>query len=565
MKFGTLDVLQVALFILSLAVLTPIIGSFMAKVFSGEKHFMKSFLGKTEELIYRVCRINPAEEMNWKEYTFALLAFNFAGFILLLLFQEVQQILPFNPQHLPAVSWDLAINTAVSFVTNTNWQSYAGETTMSNFVQMVGLTVQNFLSAATGIVVILPFIRGIIRKTTDDIGNFWVDVTRTTLYILLPLSVILAIILVGQGTVQTLTHYHTVKAITGQGQVIPVGPAASQIAIKQLGSNGGGFFNANGAHPFENPTPLTDFLEMLSIILIASGLVYTYGRLIGSMKQALVIWSVMLVLFVSMLSVSLYSEWTFHPAYASTPTMEGKETRFGITNSVLWEVATTSASNGSVNAMHDSMTPLSGMVALVNMMTGEVIFGGVGAGLYGMFHFILLTVFIAGLMVGRTPEYLGKKIEAYEVKMAVIGVVAPSAAILVFTAIGVITRGGLSSLNNSGPHGFSEILYAFTSAAANNGSAFAGLNTNTVFYNLSQSAGMVIGRYSVIVPVLAISGSLARKKSIPPSPGTFPTDSPLFGFLLIGIIIIISALTFFPALALGPIVEHFLMLAGKTF
>ncbi len=565
MKFRTLDVVQIGLYLVALVLLTPLVGGFMANVFSGEKHLMKPIFGKLENRVYKVCRIDPSGEMNWKEYTLALLAFNLVGFILVFIFQEMQRYLPINPRHLPAVSWDLAFNTAVSFVTNTNWQSYAGETTMSYFVQMLGLTVQNFLSAATGIVVVLPFIRGIVRKKTDAIGNFWVDVTRTTLYILVPLSVFLAMVLVGEGTVQTLSNYRNVQTLGGQEQVIPVGPAASQIAIKQLGSNGGGFFNMNSTHPFENPTPLTDFLEMLSILLIGSGLVYTYGKMIGSMRQAFVIWSVMMAMFIGMLSVSLYSEWKFHPAYVSTPTMEGKETRFGITNSVIWEVATTSASNGSVNAMHDSMTPLSGLVALVNMMTGEVIFGGVGAGLYGMFHFILLTVFIAGLMVGRTPEYLGKKIETYEVKMAVIGVVAPSAAILILTAIGSVTHAGLSAINNSGPHGFSEILYAFTSAAANNGSAFAGLNTNTVFYNLTQAAGMLIGRYAVIIPILAISGSLARKKSIPPSPGTFPTDTPLFGFLLVGVIIIISALTFFPALALGPVVEHFLMLAGKTF
>ncbi len=565
MAFSTHDVIQIGVYLLALTLLTPLIGAYMVKVFSGEKHFMKPVFGKIEELVYRICRIDPAVEMDWKSYTFALLSFNFFGLLLLFLFQVMQSHLPLNPQHLPDVSWDLALNTAVSFVTNTNWQSYAGETTMSYLVQMTGLAVQNFLSAATGIVVVLPLIRGLLRKTTNDIGNFWVDIVRTTLYILLPLSVVLAIVLVGEGTVQTFSNYKYVKTLQGQEQIIPVGPAATQIAIKQLGSNGGGFFNANSAHPFENPTPLTNFLEMLSILLIASGLVYTYGKMVGSLKQAAVIWIVMMAVFVGMLSISLYSEYEFHPTYVSTPIMEGEETRIGITNSILWEVATTSASNGSVNAMLDSMTPLSGLVALVNMMTGEVIFGGVGSGLYGMFHFILLTVFIAGLMVGRTPEYLGKKIEAYEVKMSVIGVIAPSAAVLIFAAVASVTKTGLSSLNNAGPHGFSEILYAFTSAAANNGSAFAGLNANTVFYNLTLAADMLIGRYAVIIPVLAISGSLAKKKSIPPSPGTFPTDSALFGFLLVAVIFIVSALTFFPALALGPIVEHFLMLLGKTF
>ncbi|HQT92876.1 MAG TPA: potassium-transporting ATPase subunit KdpA, partial [Candidatus Kryptobacter bacterium] len=500
-----------------------------------------------------------------KNYLFAVLAFSVVGLVVLWLMMVLQAYLPWNPQHLPNVSWDLAFNTAVSFMTNTNWQSYAGETTLSYFVQMVGLTVHNFVSAAAGIAVVLALIRGISRKTTTGLGNFWADLVRTTLYILLPLSIILAFVLVGEGTVQTLKGYAQATTLEGQEQVIPVGPAASQIAIKQLGTNGGGFFNANSAHPFENPTPVTDFLEMLSILLIASALVYTYGKMVGSLKQAFVLWTVMLTLFMGMLALSLYSEYKFHPTYASAPSMEGKETRFGVTNSILWEVSTTVTSNGSVNSMHDSLTPLSGMVALVDMMYGEVVFGGVGAGLYGMLLFVLLTVFIAGLMVGRTPEYLGKKIEAYEVKMSVIGILAPSAAILVFAAIASVTKAGLAGLNNQGPHGLSEILYAFTSAGANNGSAFAGLTTNTLFYDVTQGIDMLIGRFVPIAAVLAVAGSLGKKKAVPPSAGTFPTDSTLFGFLLIGVIFIVVALTFFPVLALGPIVEHFLMLAGKTF
>jgi potassium-transporting ATPase potassium-binding subunit len=565
MAFGTHDIVQIGAFVLALALLTPPLGSFMAKVFTGQRNFLTPVLGGIEKYFYRICGIDPDEEMDWKNYLFAVLAFSVVGLAVLWLMMVLQAYLPWNPQHLPNVSWDLAFNTAVSFMTNTNWQSYAGETTLSYFVQMAGLTVHNFVSAAAGIAVLLAMIRGISRKSTAGLGNFWADLVRTTLYILLPLSIILAFVLVGEGTVQTLNGYAHARTLEGQEQVIAVGPAASQIAIKELGTNGGGFFNANSAHPFENPTPVTDFLEMLSILLIASALVYTYGTMVGSLKQAFVIWSVMLTIFTGMLALSLYSEYKFRPAYMSTPSMEGKETRFGITNSILWEVSTTVTSNGSVNSMHDSLTPLSGLVALVDMMYGEVVFGGVGSGLYGMLLFVLLTVFIAGLMVGRTPEYLGKKIEAYEVKMSVIGVLAPSAAILIFAAMASITKAGLAGLNNQGPHGLSEILYAFTSAGANNGSAFAGLTTNTVFYNVTQGIDMIIGRFVPIATVLAVAGSLGKKKSVPPSAGTFPTDSALFAFLLIGVILIVVALTFFPVIALGPIVEHFLMLMGKTF
>ena len=563
--FGMHDVLQIGAFLIALIVLTPLLGSFMAKALNGERNFLTPVFGGLESWFYKICRIDPEEEMDWKEYLLAVTAFSLVGLIVLWLLQVTQAYLPLNPQHLPNVSWDLAFNTAVSFMTNTNWQSYAGETTLSYFAQMAGLTVHNFVSAAAGMAVLLALVRGITRKTKQGLGNFWADLVRMTLYVLLPLSVILTVVLIGQGTVQTLSGYAHVTTIEGQKQVIAVGPAASQIAIKQLGTNGGGFFNANSAHPFENPTPLTNFLEVLSIILIASASVYMFGKMVGSTRQGWVIWGVMLSVFCIMLSFSLYSEYSFHPPYVSTPSMEGKETRLGITNSILWEVTTTVTSNGSVNSMHDSLTPLSGMVGMIDMMYGEVIFGGIGSGLASMLLFVLLTVFIAGLMVGRTPEYLGKKIEAYEVKMSVIGVLAPGAAILIFTAIASITRVGLSSLNNGGPHGLSEILYAFTSGAANNGSAFAGLNANTVFYNVTMGVDMLIGRFVPIAAYLSVAGSLAKKKAVPPSAGTFPTDSALFGILLIGVIIIVAALTFFPVLALGPIVEHFLMLAGKTF
>jgi K+-transporting ATPase ATPase A chain len=563
--FDLRDIIQISAFFFALIMLTPPLGAFMTKVLNGERNFMTPVVGGLERWFYRVCRINPDQEMDWRTYLVAVVAFSFVGLFVLWLLQVTQVYLPLNPEHFQNISWYTAFNTAVSFVTNTDWQSYAGETTLSYLVQMVGLTVHNFVSAAAGMAVLLALIRGIIRKSTDQIGNFWADLVRMTLYVLLPLSVILTLVLVGQGTVQTLSGYAHATTLEGQKQVIALGPAASQIAIKQLGTNGGGFFNANSAHPFENPTPLTNFLEMLSIILIPSASVYMYGKMVGAPKQGWIIWGVMLSVFCIMFAISLYSEYNFHPPYVSGPSMEGKETRFGIMNSILWEVTTTVTSNGSVNSMHDSLTPLSGMVAMVDMMFGEVIFGGIGSGLASMLLFVLLTVFIAGLMVGRTPEYLGKKIEAYEVKMSVIGVLAPGAAILIFTAIASITKVGLSSLNNNGPHGLSEILYAFTSGAANNGSAFAGLNANTLFYNVATGIDMLIGRFVPIAAYLSVAGSLATKKAVPPSAGTFPTDSALFGFLLVGVIVIVAALTFFPVLALGPIVEHFLMIAGKTF
>ena len=430
---------------------------------------------------------------------------------------------------------------------------------------MMGLTVQNFVSAATGIAVLLALIKGISRRSSATLGNFWVDLTRSTLYVLLPLSILFSVVLVGQGVVQNLNSYETVQTLQGAEQVIPMGPAASQIAIKQLGTNGGGFFNANSAHPFENPTPFSNFLEMLAILLIPAALTYTYGKMVGSTRQGWTIFSVMLIMLLVGLGISLYAEYAANPVFGQLSSMEGKETRFGITNSVLWSTSTTAASNGSVNAMHDSLSPLSGMVAMINIVLGEVIFGGVGAGLYGMIIFVILTVFIAGLMVGRSPEYLGKRIEAFEVQMAILAVLAPSMVILLFSALASVTDGGLSSLNNAGPHGFSEILYAYSSAGGNNGSAFAGLNANTLFYNLTLGLGMLIGRFGVIIPVLAIAGNMAGKKITPPSAGTFHTDNWLFAGLLIATILIVGGLTFFPALSLGPIIEHLLMNKGITF
>jgi K+-transporting ATPase ATPase A chain len=559
------DVIQIVLFLGVLILFTPILGSYMARVFSGEKHILSRPLGWAESAIYKFTKIKPDDEMDWKHYAGALLVFNALGFLVVFLLQILQSKLPFNPQGLANVSWHSSFNTAVSFMTNTNWQGYAGETTMSYLSQMLGLAVQNFLSAATGIAVFLALARGIIRKTTANIGNFWTDTVRSTLYVLLPLSLIVAVILISQGVVQNFSHYQDITTVEGATQSIPMGPAASQIAIKQIGTNGGGFFNANSAVPFENPTPLSNFIEMLSILLIPFALTFTFGSIVRNRKHGWVIFAVMLVLYWAGLAISLYSEFQGNPQIGGATAMEGKETRFGIVNSILWSTATTSASNGSVNAMHDSFSPIAGGVALFNIMLGEVVFGGVGAGMYGMLLFVLLTVFLAGLMVGRTPEYLGKKIEAREMQMTLIGLLAPSAVILVGAGMALAIPAGLSSLANKGPHGLSEILYAFSSAAGNNGSAFAGLNANTVFYNLALGFTMLIGRFAVIVPAIAIAGSLAVKKEMAKSIGTFHTDNPTFGVLLTSVILIVGALTFFPALSLGPIIEHFLMFAGKVF
>lgn len=560
-----IDFAQVFLLITVLILSVPLLGGFMAKVFKGERHFLSPVLGGLERLIYRAGGVDPFLEMNWKEYAGALIAFNVLGFLVVFAAQLLQGALPANPQGLGAVSWPSALNTAVSFMTNTNWQGYAGETTLSYFTQMTSLTVQNFVSAATGFAVFLALVRGLVLRSGATIGNFWTDLTRATIYVLLPLSILWAVLLAGQGVVQTFAPYASATTLEGAAQSIPLGPAASQIAIKQIGTNGGGFFNANSAHPFENPTPFSNFLEMLALLLLPAALTYTFGSMVGSRRQGWTLFAVMFAVWFATVVASLASEYTVNPVFGMNALMEGKEVRLGVTNSILWSTATTVASNGSVNAMHSSLSPLAGGIAMFNIMLGEVIFGGVGAGLYGMLLFVLLTVFLSGLMVGRSPEYLGKKIEAPEIKMAILGILGPCVAILVGASLSVLVPAGLSSLSARGPHGLSEILYAFTSAAGNNGSAFAGLNANTVYYNVMLSLAMLIGRFVVILPCLAIAGRMVVKKTAPPSAGTFATDTVIFGVLLIGVIVIVGALTFLPALSLGPITEHFLMLQGRTY
>lgn len=557
------------------------LGAFMARVYKRERTFLDPVLRPVENFFYRLSGINPDEELDWKKNAIAMLLFNIVGLFIVYGLQRLQHLLPFNPQGLGAVSPDSSFNTAVSFASNTNWQGYSGETTMSYLTQMLGLTVQNFISAASGMAVLVLFIRGIVRHSSKTLGNFWVDLTRSTLYILLPLSIILALILVSQGVVQNFSPYKTVtfveSTVDGNGnmvaeQVLPMGPAASQIAIKQLGTNGGGFFNTNSAHPYENPTPLSNFLEMLSILLIAAGLCFTYGNMVNDKRQGWAIFAAMAIIYVALLGMAVWSEQSKNPVLTelgvdqtagllqSGGNMEGKEVRFGITNSAIWATATTAASNGSVNSMHDSYMPLGGFVTLFMMQLGEVIFGGVGSGLYGMLIFVIVAVFVAGLLVGRTPEYLGHKIEAYEIKMASLLILIMPITVLVLTAIAVITDVGKASIYNPGIHGFSEVLYAFTSTGNNNGSAFGGLNANTPFYNITGGIAMLISRYWLAVPTLALAGSLASKKHIPLGEGTLATHTPLFVFWLIAIVIIVGALNFLPALALGPIVEH-LMLA----
>jgi len=560
-----LDYSQIVLYVVCLIAAIPLLGRFMARVFEGQKNFLSPIISPIEHFVYQFSDVDSKEEMSWLRYTCAMLVFNVFGFLAVFLLQVFQKSLPLNPQSLGNVNPVLAFNTAVSFTTNTNWQAYSGESTLSYLVQMLGLTVQNFLSAATGMAIVVALTRGLIRKSANTIGNFWVDITRTTLYVLLPLSLIWSLLLVGQGVVQNFTPYLKATTLEGAEQVIPFGPAASQIAIKQLGTNGGGFFGVNSAHPFENPTPFSNFLEMFAILLIPAAQVYMFGVMVKNTRQGWSIFIAMFFLFALGLGIALRAETIPNPNFPAVKLMEGKETRFGVMNSVLWATATTVASNGSVNAMHDSLSPIAGLVTMFNIMLGEVVFGGVGAGLYGMLMFVILTVFIAGLMVGRTPEYLGKKIDGPEILWAVIAVLAPCVVILIGAALAVMIPQGLSSLANKGPHGLSEILYAFSSAAGNNGSAFAGLNVNTPFYNISLGISMLIGRFAVIIPSLAIAGSLAKKKISPASSGTFPTDSGLFVILLIGVILIVGALTFFPALTLAPIVEHFLMLQGRVF
>lgn len=570
--------LQILVYFLLILALTKPLGVFMARVYKGDRTFLHPLIRPIESFIYRVTRVDETREMRWTEYAAALLSFSFVSFLLLYAIQRLQFFLPLNPRQLAGVSDHLSFNTAVSFTSNTNWQSYGGETTMSYLTQMAGLTYQNFFSAAAGMSLAIAFIRGIARRETEALGNFWVDTVRGALYILLPLSLLLALLLVSQGVIQNLKPYDTAQLLDAGGlQTIAQGPAASQIAIKELGTNGGGFFNVNSSHPFENPTPLSNFLQMLSILLISAAFTYTLGRMVNSQKHGWTVFGAMAFLFLAGLVVTYWAESRGNPlfpanvdltasAYQPGGNMEGKEVRFGIANSVLWATATTDASNGSVNSLHDSYTPLGGLVPLTNIMLGEVIFGGVGAGMYGVLVLIVLSVFIAGLMVGRTPEYLGKKIEASDVKLAMLYVLVFPLFILVPAAVSIASASfGLTSLNNSGPHGLSEVLYAFTSATGNNGSAFAGLNANTYWYNTTLGISMLAGRFLMIIPMLAIAGNLARKKSVPASIGTFPVTTPLFAVLLVSVILILGALTFFPVLSLGPIVEHLLMRAGTTF
>ncbi|MBH3431028.1 potassium-transporting ATPase subunit KdpA [Pseudomonas alkylphenolica] len=539
----------------------PWLGRFYYKVMEGQRTWLSPVLGPVERGCYRLSGVNAETEQSWKQYTLALLAFNLAGFVLVFAVLLLQGYLPLNPTHLPGQEWSLAFNTAVSFVTNTNWQAYSGEASVSYLSQMIGLTVQNFVSAATGLAVLVALCRGIARRSASTLGNFWVDMTRATLYGLLPLCVLLALFLVWQGVPQTFGDYVHALTLQGADQTIPLGPAASQIAIKQLGTNGGGFFGVNSAHPFENPTAWSNLFEMASIILIPAALVFTFGHYVKDLRQSRAIIACMLALFLIGGGAALWSEYQANPSLnnpqveQSAP-LEGKESRFGTTASVLWTVTTTAASNGSVNNMHDSLNPVTGMVALVNMMVGEVIFGGVGAGLYGMLLNVLIAVFLAGLMIGRTPEYLGKKLQAREVQLLVATLLVMPVGVLVLGALATSLPGPVASVTNPGAHGFSQVLYAYTSASANNGSAFAGFGANTTFHNLMLGLGMLIGRFGYILPVLALAGSLAMKKSAPQGENSFPTHGPLFATLLVVTILLIGGLTFLPALALGPITEH---------
>jgi len=583
---------QIAVFVLVLFAITKPIGAFMVRVFNGEKTFLDPVLRPIERLIYRVVGVDEKHEMRWTEYAVAMLLFSAASLLLLYLIERVQGWLPLNPQKFAAVPEALAFNTAVSFTTNTNWQAYSGESTMTYLTQMAGLAYHNFISAATGIALAIAFIRGIARREKNTIGNFWVDLTRSCLWVLLPVSLVVSLFFVSQGMIQNFKPYITAELVDPQTvqvtgadgkttqqrvseQVIPMGPVASQEVIKMYGTNGGGFFNANSAHPYENPTPLTNFVQVLLIFSLGSGLTYTLGKMTGSQKHGWAVWSAMVVLFLAGVLVVYSAEARGNPLLhgvdqkvsATQPggNMEGKEVRFGIADSALFAAVTTDASCGAVNGMHDSFTPLGGMLPLINMMLGEVVFGGVGSGLYGMLVFVILSVFIAGLMVGRTPEYLGKKIEAYDVKMAMLSVLIFCSVILTFTGVSVVSSVAKSSISNAGPHGLTQILYTYVSTAANNGSAFAGLNANTNWYNVTTGFNMLFGRFLVVIPILAIAGNLARKKVVPESVGTFPVTTPLFTVLLSSVVLIVSALTFFPALSLGPILEHLLMQSGKVF
>jgi potassium-transporting ATPase potassium-binding subunit len=569
--------IQIALYCVVVTLLVKPFGFYMTRVFNGERTFLSPLLRPVERVIYSLSRVNEREEQSWIGYGLAMLTFSLAGFLALYALQRLQAVLPFNPQHLDPVGPDLAFNTSVSFVTNTNWQSYVPETTMSYLTQMAGLTMHNFVSAATGIALAIALIRGFARRSVQTIGNFWVDMTRTVLYVLLPISIVVGLFFVWQGMPQNLSAYTEVTTLEGGKQLIAQGQVASQEVIKMMGTNGGGFFNANSAHPYENPNALTNFVQIVLIFSIGAALTNVFGRMVGKERQGWAIFAVMGILFLAGTFTVYAVESGGNPAFAEFPVdatpgalqpggnMEGKEVRFGIANSSLFTTITTDASCGAVNTMHDSLLPLAGMVPMINIMLGEIIFGGVGSGLYGMLLFAIVAVFVAGLMVGRTPEYLGKKIEAREVKMAILAILILPLSILGFTALAVVVTPGLAGMANAGPHGFSEALYAYTSATGNNGSAFAGLSANTPFYNTTLGLAMWIGRFFFIVPMLAIAGSLASKKIVPASAGTFPTDGGLFVGLLIGVIVIIGGLTFFPALALGPIVEHLAMYAGTLF
>jgi potassium-transporting ATPase potassium-binding subunit len=563
--------LQFVVFFAVLLLLMRPLGLYIARVLGGEKTFLDPLLRPVERLLYRACGIHAEQEMTWQQYSVAMLVFSFVSLLLTYVIERAQAVLPWNPQHLAGVSPALAFNTAVSFTTNTNWQAYTPETTMSYFTQMAGLAYHNFLSAAIGIAVAVALVRGIARKQSATIGNFWVDTTRAILWILLPICLVIAPVLIGQGVVQNLKAYTAVTTVqpSQTPQVLAQGPVASQEVIKELGTNGGGFFNANSAHPFENPTPFSNFLEIELILLIPAALTVTLGKMTGSAGHGWAVFAAMAILFVGAYACCYWAESQPHPLLhgvnQTAGNMEGKEQRLGVSQSALFATVTTDTSCGATNASHDSFTPLGGMVLMVNMMLGEVVFGGVGSGLYGMLIFVVLAVFIAGLMVGRTPEYMGKKIEGYDVKLAMLFVLIFPLIILVLTAASVVYPAALASLNNNGPHGFSEILYAYVSTAANNGSGFAGLNSNTNWFNLTLAFNMLAGRFLMKVPMLALAGNLARKKSVPPSSGTFPVNTTLFTVLLVGVILIVGALTFFPALSLGPVLEHLQLHAGKTF
>ncbi len=561
--------IQIILYCAIIIAITPVLGAYMTRVFNGERTFLSPVLRPVETVLYGAAGVDEKREQSWVGYVVGMLFFHIGGFLILYAVMRFQDRLPFNPAGQSAVTPDLSFNTAVSFITNTNWQSYGGESTMSYLVQMLGLTHQNFLSAATGVVLAMALIRGFVRASARTVGNFWVDITRCTLYILLPICVVYALFLVWQGMPQTLGAYVDATTLEGAKQTIAVGPVASQVAIKMLGTNGGGFFNANAAHPFENPTALSNYVQMISIFAIGASLTNVFGRMVGNQRQGWAILAAMGVLFIAGVTVCYWAEGhgndILNAMGLTGGNMEGKEVRFGIVGSSLFAVITTAASCGAVNAMHDSFTAIGGMIPLINIQLGEVIVGGVGAGMYGMLLFIIIAIFVAGLMVGRTPEYVGKKIEAKEVKMAMLAILILPLMYLGWTAIAVVTKDGLAGMANPGPHGFTEVLYAYTSADGNNGSAFAGLSANTLFYNVTLAIAMLVGRFWMIIPAMAIAGSLAAKKSVPPSAGTFPTTGGLFVGLVVGVIVIVGGLTFFPALALGPLVEHLAQIAGTTF